>query len=465
MKYLLNIIPILFLVSCSTTVPYLENGEKLYNNNMYHEALKVLNEGNKVNPNDVDIQIALKKAQDKVYELELLKIRDKRLSGDIFSALNMVREVDKKMTEWNIKSNLDGSQFRKQEISKLLSDMQKIIDISVNKGHIVKAHLELIKFKDILYSLDSFTEYENSIIKEGKNKCKTLQGDNDIYNIFVKRYCAYFNEKYEPEINLNAHKYNIGLIQVSDNTGVEYATYNILSDSNLYSANGENHLNIISKISFNYSENKSVINKNKSYTVDEPYWTTENETYWINEPYWTTEMKCTYTGTSQPCRNVRVQKTRTVPRSRPVKVKKYKEVKKNISYEADRITQFLLLSGRTELHINSNKVLITHKEQDSYFDDYHDFEDSRADIRPDNLIKKNVFEWKETLKNKVLLRVKEEVLFRLENTTCVESGNKKDYQNNVIKCGWLNKSSDFLENWSQKELGLDYKTVKEQLGF
>src|SRR5690606_23383833 len=270
---------ILISSGCASKRDYLGNGKKLFENGMYTEALKEFELGTKSEPSNVDILIGLRKTQDKIYETELVKVRDARAAGDPYKAIEKIREIDNKMKNWNIQSSINGSQFRKNELDRILGDLRNLLNEELEKGHVLKVHKALKSFQDVLGPLDSYIEFENAIIAKGRQKCENLKGDYKFFNIFVSKYCEYFAVKHDVLISVEDQLYSVGNVKLVVD-GKDFTFHNFLTGSKLYHPNGSTTLRTDSKVSIHYDEKKSTQKRSHSYVGEEAYTAYDQQKYW-----------------------------------------------------------------------------------------------------------------------------------------------------------------------------------------
>lgn len=453
----------LLLASCASTRNYHENGKKYYESGMYHKAMEEYQLGLKLKPADPDLNIGLKKSQDKIYEIELLKVRDTRIGGDPLTALNKIRELDQKMTKWNIHSDVNGSEFRKTEIEKLLVNLKSYLMSDLDKGFVLKTHKVFTSYKDLLGPLDGYQPFENEIIQKGKEKCLKITVDQKFYNLFTSKYCEYFGENHNIVINVDDQLYSFdNATFVIDNTRMPASNY--IANTRLYNPNGRNKIKSLSNIKFKYDERKSTPTKVKDYQDTESYWDTETETYWVNESYRTMEMQCNYLNTYNPCQMVNVTKTRTVPRYRDKKVRKTRRVSKTYSYKVNQVNQSLVLYGQSEIYIGGQKVIINHNISDFYSDYEHNESSSLKGLSPKSLALREVVSWKNTLIQRVLSDLNYQVQANWRSQYCKKTGDLKMQGEYMMRCALIAPDSDpFLNEWSQNFSGLAYSEMKTLL--
>lgn len=458
-----NLIFVLLLFACATKRDYLDNGRKYYDSGMYHKAMEEFQLGLKVNPANADLNIGLKRSQDKIYEVELLKVRDSRLAGDPLTALQKIRELDKNMREWNLNTDINGSEFRKTELEKLLLHLKGYLASDLEKGFVLKTHKTLTSFRDVLGPIDGYQAYENEIITKGKEKCTQIIIDQKFYNIFTSKYCEYFGEGHSIVISTDEELYKFdGASYVIDN--IKMPGVNYISSSRLYHSNGKQGISSKTKLQFNYTEKSSNPSKTTNYTDQESYWTTERETYWVNEIYYAQEMKCNYLNTYNPCQMINAKKTRTVPKFRDKKVKKYRDVNKSYTFKVRQVDQNLRLTGQTEMTIDGKKIIVNHNFYETYSDYEHNESSSLKGLRPKNLSLKDVQNWKSSLVQRVTSDLNYQVHNHWKAKYCKKSGSPVDQGEFMMRCALVASDNEpFLNEWSQNFSGLAYKEIKELL--
>ena len=459
-SFILRIFFFVILVSCSTTRDYLGNGKKYYDNELYYKALEELSLGVKKDPNNPDLNIALKKTQDKVFELELLKVRDTREAGDPLKALEQVREVDRKMDKWNITTNINGSKFRKAEVNRLFFNFKSYVDSFIDKNQILKAHVLLKSYSDILSSLDSYNTLMGDIRSKGQEKCELLKKNQmPFFNKFIANYCDFFGQAHNIKYDVSEYKYNFKRAFVNNEI-----SYNYLENSPLVSVNSPNYLSSTSNVDFDYKEIKTNPKKSVNYTDRESYWDNVTKTTWVTEYYWTTELVCNYLNKWNPCQNKKVKKSRVVPRYRKERVKKYRRVNKTYTYRVENIEQISTLKGMSTIYIKGNAwQKIKHNHRTIHSDYGHDKSFSKAGVKPKNLRLKD----KKTLEQDLIYKMGKDIRAWLENRWsqeyCVKKGNLMLQGEFVMRCSLVDEKHKEVKAWSVNFTGLSFIEVKKIL--
>lgn len=454
---------IIILNSCASHKSFLENSNKYYQNELYNESLIELQKGLKKYPNNPDLKIALRKSQDKIYENQLLKIRDTREAGDPLSALNQVRIADKKMEKWKIDTNINGSSFRRKELEKLFYEFKKILDSDIQKGFILKSHTQLLADKDILGFLSSYKRYEKEIISKGKKKCISLSQENNgiFYNNFIKQYCDYFQTGIDLKTDISSQLYNVqqNIINLN-NEKINY--YNFINNK-LHNSKSKKIIFAISKLKSNYSQKESKLNKSKNYSVRESYWTTESKSYLVPQKYWANELVCNYLNKLNPCQNKRVQKSRLVTRYKKVKVKKYRTKYKTYNYSVKEYKQTMIISGQTLLSIDGKKILIPIDLIKFHKDQTHNNKYSKASVSPDPLTLKDPILWEKDLLKDINQIIGKQVNYYWKTKHCINSANSFQNNENFSRCSLIIDDHSFLDQWSKNFSGLYFKELKKLL--
>lgn len=461
---MLRIIFLIALLSgCASKRDYLGNGKKLFENGMYSEALKEFELGVKTEPNNVDLVIGLRKAQDKIYEVELLKIRDTRAAGDPYKAIEKVREIDAKMKGWNIQTNISGSQFRKSELDRIMADIKRLLADDLRQGKILKAHQELKKNQDILGPLDSYQSFEGEIIQGGKEKCQSMQGDYKFFNIFISKYCEYFSVQHQTVISIEDELYDVTKVKLVVD-GKEVMFYNFLVGSRLFHPQAKTKLRSESNVSFKYNEKKSTQKKIHSYPGEEAYTAYESQKYWVDEPYYSPVVRCNYQVVPASCYTENVRSVRQVAKYKDVKVRKHRKVTKTYDYKVDVIDQSLKLSGSSLLHMAGKKIRIPHDMTESHSDYGHNHNYSDMQLYPKKIILKNQLDWQRSMIARVAGSLRTEVELRWVHNYCRKEGDSKLQGEYMMRCAFVAADSNpFLNEWSTNFTGLPYPEMKKLL--
>lgn len=457
---LVKLVILILLTGCSTSRDYFGNGKKYYENGLYYKALEELTLGVKKDPNNPDLNIALKKTQDKVFELELLKVRDTREAGDPLKALAQVREVDKKMEKWNIKTDIDGSRFRKAEVSRLFFSFNSYINSFLDKNQILKAHALLISYSDILSPLQSYNTLMETIRKKGQQKCDQLkENPSPFFNKFISNYCDFFGVPHNLKYSVDDYKYNFKISKINGEIGSNY-----LDNSPIFSVNSPNYIESDTSIKFHYAEEKTNAKKSVDYRDRESYWATEVKTTWITEYYWTTQLECNYLNKLNPCQNKKVQKTRVVPKYHNIRVKKYRSINKTYTYTILNVLQEMQMDGLSKIFLNGKKYhVLKHHHKETYSDYGHNNTFSKANIRPKQLHLKKQSELMEILVKKIGLDIKDWFEKRWIQKYCVAKGEPILQREYVMRCSLLNDKYKEVDSWSLNYTGLTFVTVKKIL--
>ena len=451
------------LQGCASKRDYLGNGKKLFDNGMYTEALKEFELGTKKEPNNVDILIGLRKTQDKIYENELVKVRDTRAAGDPFKAIEKIRLIDKKMADWNIQSSINGSQFRKNELDRILSDLRKTLSDELEQGHILKVHQTLKSFQDVFGSLDSYQAYENEILSKGKEKCEQLKGNYKFFNIFISKYCEYFSVKHDVQIRLEDELYSVSDVKLLVD-GKDITLTNYLGNSKLYHPNGKNILRSSGKVKINYSEKKSVQKKSHSYVGEEGYTAYEQQKYWVDEPYFVPEVKCNYSVVPASCYTKNVRYVKQVAKYKEVKVRKHRKVNKTHNYNVDQVEQFLRLKGESILKIGKLSVKMPHDFKESHVDTGHNINRNDIQLYPKKMVLRDVEDWKKNIIDRVGGHYRNEVEMRWILKYCRKEGDITQQGENMMRCAYIAaENNKFLNDWSLNFSGISYPEMKKLL--
>lgn len=455
---------LIIITSCASNYNYLENGNKFFNNEMYQKALNQYSLGLKKDPSNVDYQIKIQKTREKLYEKELIKVRNERLKGNVLSAIKQVRLINQKTQDWNIKTNYDGSSFQNNEIKQLFFEYKKQYNKDFNNKFYLKIFNELNKVQDVFHSLSSYQQYKKEMFDLGKMKCNNLQNKaKQLFQIFVEKYCSYFGIESMSKTSLKNYLYNFKGLKVLTPKG-KFTKDAEFNKHKLFDNESPNNLFAISNVQFSYSNKSYKEKRKKDYFERESFWDYENKTYFVNEPYWTTEMQCNYSNQYNPCRSVRVQKYRMATRQKRVKVKKYKNVSKTFHYEIGVLEENLFLTGVSKLYMNNKQINIRHDYKERYKDEYHNHTHRQTNIEPDRLIQKDINEWQNTLiEEKIITKLHNEIEYHWKIKYCKSDSLDTITKNNIIKCSVVLKDHPFLNTWSLSFSGLNYSDMSKIL--
>lgn len=200
MKSFLFYIILISIYSCSSAQK--STAVKLTEQGMCKEALPYWMSAQKEDPNDVEIQIGIKKCREQMVNDNLVKIRDLRISGKTREAISELFVLKDKLSQWSMSLDYNSSSFQGKEINALWFVFKDNLDSLIKKNMVLKVALELKKHESIFGDIKDFSSLreKNKLIGQSVCEEQIKRSLNKFFYLnFTKQFCLYFN----PNKNMN----------------------------------------------------------------------------------------------------------------------------------------------------------------------------------------------------------------------------------------------------------------------
>lgn len=128
-----------------------------------------------------------------------LQIRDRRIDGDIYGALDAGVKLRKLHLSWNRNQDLNMVNFRKKQLTALYPNYINILEKDIQKKIPLKGAFDFENYHDLFASYDQtpVLKRKEKIDTQGKALCQSLKAKGlgyPYFRRFVKGVCDYFKE-------------------------------------------------------------------------------------------------------------------------------------------------------------------------------------------------------------------------------------------------------------------------------
>jgi hypothetical protein len=464
---------------------------------MYEEAYPLWTELLDKDPEDAEAKIAMKKCQDEIIQKRLLQIRNERISGYPYKAMDIALDLAEKSKEWKVKTDIDGAFFQASELRTLFKFFQKDLLSGIAEKNILKASYLKTSYSQ-LYELLNAKELESLATKveeAGKKKCIRMRNSSKRYPFFqsfVNQYCNYFKvhsrdlaSKTKPitdylyqDIKL---KISIKGLPKTMNARVDEIVNNGLKKSAWYHPQGKKRMSLQMTGKIYHKIKNRNISKVHEYTVDIPYTAYVPVMRSRQVPYQAQEYKCNTTtnysynsysdyGSSQNCGYISVTKYNTEYYWENTPITKYRKESRVFNYTAVGYHQFISAKVAGSLKLERRVSQIGLAKNQEILDYGHNVNMPNIGLSPHEANLIDPVNWVEDQITAYSNSIAENIDAKWEDNYCKEFNSDKmnlyAAGENVVRClrSQSGKNHESIDKWHINFTGITSMKVISLIG-
>lgn len=371
MMKLFLILSLVIFVSCSTAK---KTAQELANQGLHEAAIPKWLEAMKKSPDDVEVQVGLKRSQEIVLNERLVEIRDLRNSKRYDEAVVALNKLIVMQNEWKLPLDMNSSSFLGKELQLLWSHEKSNLKALANRGEVLGASLREKEISYIFNALPDYGEAKELIAKKGRAKCGELKKYIDFkvrpfYSNFVGRFCNY----YESNLALSLFKEGVSDVLYSsispkieikgldeNLTGeVSKKIFDLFMTTPLYDPDSVKAIRLEVNGEWKVIPSIVIVPQVHTYKVKVPYLANVSVTKSRQIPYQVTESQCVDHSSGRSCRDVLVTKYKEEKYKDTKKVTRYREEDRIFNYNANKKSQELIMQLRGSLFIGNDMIPLT----------------------------------------------------------------------------------------------------------